>query len=78
MRAEVTGYGQQFKQLGFGMALLATAFTAGAVAADPAPDAPDWLELGLGLFGGLALFLYGMDRIVCTYWMFCSVPTGIT
>jgi len=27
------------------------------------PSNPDWFMLGMGLFGGLALFLYGLDQL---------------
>ena len=48
---------------GFGVALLV--FTLIAYAAEPAVLAPsvDWLQLGLGLFGGLALFLGGLQQL---------------
>ena len=48
---------------GFGVALLA--FTLIAYATEPAVLAPsvDWLQLGLGLFGGLALFLGGLQQL---------------
>ena len=29
----------------------------------PPPSNPDWFALALGLFGGLALFLYGLDQL---------------
>jgi phosphate:Na+ symporter len=31
--------------------------------AGPDADAIDWLNLGMGLFGGLAMFLFGMDQM---------------
>ncbi len=27
------------------------------------PYQPDWWAMGIGLFGGLAMFLYGMDQL---------------
>ena len=41
------------------VAFLALVIAAPALAADAAQ--PDWLIMGIGLFGGLALFLYGME-----------------
>jgi O-antigen/teichoic acid export membrane protein len=29
----------------------------------PPPSNPDWLTLGMGLVGGLALFLFGLDQV---------------
>src|SRR6516164_9376713 len=29
----------------------------------PDPSHPDWFALALGLFGGLALFLFGLDQL---------------
>jgi phosphate:Na+ symporter len=46
-----------------GLALLTLAFAAVAANAEPSPDSPDWLDLGLGLFGGLALFLAGLQQL---------------
>ncbi len=48
---------------GLGVALLL--FTMIACAAEPvvAAESPDWLQLGLGLFGGLALFLGGLQQL---------------
>lgn len=46
-----------------GVALLSIAFVAVAASAEPSPESPDWLELGLGLFGGLALFLAGLQQL---------------
>ncbi len=48
---------------GIGLALLALAFFAFAATSEPAPESPDWLQLGLGLFGGLALFLAGLQQL---------------
>lgn len=48
----------------FGVALLAFALAAFAAQQDDvAADSPDWLQLGLGLFGGLALFLGGLQLL---------------
>jgi phosphate:Na+ symporter len=48
---------------GLGVALLV--FTMIACAAEPvvAAESPDWLQLGLGLSGGLALFLGGLQQL---------------
>ncbi len=48
---------------GIGIALLALAFFAFAATSETAPESPDWLQLGLGLFGGLALFLAGLQQL---------------
>jgi phosphate:Na+ symporter len=48
---------------GLGVALLATAFIAFAAQQGAAEGSLDWLQLGLGLFGGLALFLGGLDQL---------------
>jgi phosphate:Na+ symporter len=48
---------------GFGVALLAFALIAFAAEQDVAANSPDWLQLGLGLFGGLALFLGGLQLL---------------
>ena len=34
-----------------------------AVAAATEPVRPDWFTMGMGLFGGLALFLFGMEQM---------------
>lgn len=48
-----------------GMALLSSIFfiVAVAFAADTVPHSINWLEMGKGLFGGLALFLFGMEMM---------------
>jgi phosphate:Na+ symporter len=43
--------------------LLGLAFSAFAVQADAAGGSPDWVQLFLGLFGGLALFLGGLQLL---------------
>ncbi len=48
---------------GVGMFLLAIGFTVVAATSEPLPQSPDWLQLGLGLFGGLALFLAGLQQL---------------
>ena len=48
---------------GFAVGLLAFALIAFAAEQDVAADSPDWLQLGLGLFGGLALFLGGLQLL---------------
>jgi len=45
------------------VALLAFAFSAFAVEAEAAGESPDWVQLFLGLFGGLALFLGGLQLL---------------
>jgi phosphate:Na+ symporter len=45
------------------VALLAAAFVAFAAQQGVAVESPDWLQLGLGLFGGLALFLGGLQEL---------------
>ena len=30
---------------------------------NPAPTSPDWFHVGIGLFGGLALFLFGLEQL---------------
>jgi phosphate:Na+ symporter len=45
------------------VALLAAAFVAFAAQQGVAAGSPDWLQLGLGLFGGLALFLGGLQEL---------------
>ena len=45
------------------VALLALAFSALAVEAEAAGTSPDWVQLFLGLFGGLALFLGGLQLL---------------
>ena len=48
---------------GLAVLLLAAAFYAYAVDLDVAEASPDWLQLCLGLFGGLALFLGGLQML---------------
>ena len=48
---------------GLAVALLAATFTAIAAQQEAVAGSPDWLQLGLGLFGGLALFLAGLDQL---------------
>ncbi len=45
------------------VALLSIAFYAFAVESGAAVESPDWLQLFLGLFGGLALFLGGLQML---------------
>ena len=47
----------------FAVALLAVAFVAFAVESGDTPESPDWLQLILELFGGLALFLGGLQLL---------------
>ena len=48
---------------GFGVALLVFALIAFAAETEVVANSPDWLQLGLGLFGGLALFLGGLQLL---------------
>ena len=48
---------------GFGVALLLFAMITFAAVPDVVTESPDWLQLGLGLFGGLALFLAGLQQL---------------
>ncbi|NOQ70090.1 MAG: Na/Pi cotransporter family protein, partial [Gammaproteobacteria bacterium] len=48
---------------GFAIALLAFSLIAFAAELDVVANSPDWLQLGLGLFGGLALFLSGLQLL---------------
>jgi len=54
----------QFLRMGLGVGVLAFTFVAFAAETDAiAAGSPDWLQLGLGLFGGLALFLAGLQSL---------------
>lgn len=54
----------QFLRMGLGVGFLAFAFVAFAAETDAMKaGSPDWLQLGLGLFGGLALFLAGLQSL---------------
>ncbi|MGB5299891.1 MAG: Na/Pi cotransporter family protein [Thiogranum sp.] len=48
---------------GFGVALLLFAMISFAAVPEVVAESPDWLQLGLGLFGGLALFLAGLQQL---------------
>jgi len=48
---------------GFAISLLAFTLVAFAAEQDSETVSPDWLQLGLGLFGGLALFLSGLQLL---------------
>ena len=51
----------QFLRMGLGVGFLAFTFVAFAAETDAMKaGSPDWLQLGLELFGGLALFLAGL------------------
>ena len=45
------------------LGMLMIAFLAFAAEVDDAVNEPDWLQVGLGLFGGLALFLAGLQLL---------------
>jgi len=54
----------QFLRMGIGVGFLAFTFVAFAAETDAMKAGlPDWLQLGLGLFGGLALFLAGLQSL---------------
>lgn len=53
----------QLIRTGLAIALLMMAFFAFAVETGVAVESPDWLQLCLGLFGGLALFLAGLQML---------------
>ncbi len=55
--------GAQVARAGLALGLLAIAFAAFAAAPEGDADAPDWLQLFLGLFGGVALFLGGLKLL---------------
>ncbi len=46
-----------------GLVLFGAAFSAFAAASEPSGNEIDWLNMAMGLFGGLALFLFGMDQM---------------
>jgi len=50
-------------RIGVPVLLLAIAFSAFAVEPDVVAESPDWVQLFLGLFGGLALFLGGLQLL---------------
>ena len=69
MRPSRTPY-SSYQEIGFQLArmvlpamLLALAFSAFAVEAETVGEPPDWVQLFLGLFGGLALFLGGLQLL---------------
>ena len=53
----------QLVRTGLAVVLLSAAFYAFAVEQGVTADSPDWLQLSLGLFGGLALFLSGLQLL---------------
>ena len=50
-------------RMGLPVSLLAMAFSAVAMETDGMAPSPDWVQLFLGLFGGLALFLGGLQLL---------------
>lgn len=46
-----------------GALLLLYMFSVSAFAAEPAGESIDWMNMAKGLFGGLALFLFGMEQM---------------
>ena len=69
MNDSKTGYGSvpffpsSLFRSGLGILILAIPFLAVAAEAGSGAESPDWLQLGLGLFGGLALFLGGLQLL---------------
>ena len=61
--ASVHFFTSHLVRTGFAVALLATAFYSFAAKPGITPESPDWLQLNLGLFGGLALFLGGLQML---------------
>ena len=53
----------QLIRTGLAVVLLSAAFYAFAVEQGVTAESPDWLQLSLGLFGGLALFLGGLQML---------------
>ena len=56
-------FGLQLMRIALAVGLLAMGFVALAADQQPAVESPDWLQVGLGLFGGLALFLAGLQLL---------------
>ena len=71
MKSPLSGHESAFlirshlMRTGLAIVLLSAAFFAYAVAVEPGvtDESPDWLQLCLGLFGGLALFLGGLQML---------------
>ena len=59
----VQGLGFYLLRMGLPVLLLAIAFSAFAMESGVVAESPDWLQLFLGLFGGLALFLGGLQLL---------------
>jgi phosphate:Na+ symporter len=55
--------GAQMARAGIALGLLMIAFVVFAADAEAAANQPDWLQLFLGLFGGVALFLGGLQLL---------------
>ena len=53
----------QLAQTGLGILMLICAFVVFAMESGTAAESPDWLQLFLGLFGGLSLFLAGLQLL---------------
>ena len=53
----------QLTRIGLAVILLTIAFFVFAVEPSVSTNSPDWLQLSLGLFGGLALFLAGLQEL---------------
>ncbi len=58
-----TGIGSVFAQLAVGLLLMLIASTAFSSGEDVGVHSIDWFGLGRGLFGGLAMFLFGMEQL---------------
>ena len=50
-------------RIGLGAGALSLSCVVLAATGEASSEAPDWLDLGLGLFGGLALFLAGLQQL---------------
>jgi phosphate:Na+ symporter len=59
----VQGLGFYLLRMGLPVLLLAIAFSAFAMESGVVAESPDWVQLFLGLFGGLALFLGGLQLL---------------
>ncbi|MFK5891910.1 MAG: Na/Pi cotransporter family protein [Pseudomonadota bacterium] len=55
--------GFQFLRMMLGIGFLTLTFVVFAAEANSEPGTPDWLQIGLGMFGGLALFLAGLQLL---------------
>ena len=58
-----TGTGAIYTQLVVGLLLMLTTFSAFSSVEDVIAQSIDWFGLGMGLLGGLAMFLFGMEQL---------------